>query len=114
MPDAGDVVWLQLGPTVGREQAGHRPALVLSPVHFNRRSRLMLCVPMTSRAKGYPFEVRIHSDRAGVALVDQARSVDFDGRGATKKGVASAEELEQVREILRALIGRSKRRGSPR
>ena len=105
VPEEGDIVWIQLSPTVGREQSGHRPALVLSPARFNRRSRLMLCVPMTSRAKGYPFEVPIYADRPGVALVDQARCVDFDGRGVSKKSVASSTELEQVRELLRALVG---------
>ena len=105
VPDEGDIVWIQLSPTVGGEQAGHRPALVLSPARFNQRSRLMLCVPMTSRAKGYPFEVPIASDRPGVALVDQARCVDFDGRGAKKKFAASAAELEQVRELLREIVG---------
>jgi mRNA interferase MazF len=105
IPDEGDIVWLQLSPTIGREQAGHRPALVVSPARFNRRSRLMLCVPMTSRAKGYPFEVAISADRQGVALVDQARCVDFEGRGVSKKSVATAAELEQVREILRILVG---------
>ena len=105
VPDEGDIVWIQLSPTVGREQAGHRPALVVSPMRFNQRSRLMLCVPMTSRTKGYPFEVPIAADRPGVALVDQARCVDFDGRGATKKSTATADELEQVRELLRELVG---------
>ena len=105
VPDEGDIVWIQLSPTVGREQAGHRPALVVSPVRFNRRSRLMLCVPMTSRAKAYPFEVPIASDRPGVALVDQARCVDFDGLGVSKKSAATAAELEQVRELLRELVG---------
>ena len=105
VPDEGDIVWIQLSRTVGREQAGHRPALVVSPVRFNRQSRLMLCVPMTSRAKGYPFEVPIASDRPGVALVDQARCVDFDGRGVSKKSTATAAELEQVREVLRELVG---------
>ena len=104
VPDEGDIVWIQLSPTVGREQSGHRPALVVSPVRFNRRSRLMLCVPMTSRAKDYPFEVPIASDR-GVALVDQARSVDFDGRDVKRKSAASPAELEQVRELLRLLVG---------
>ena len=105
VPDEGDIVWIQLNPTVGREQAGHRPALVVSPVRFNRRSRLMLCVPMTSRAKGYPFEVPITSDRPGVALVDQSRCVDFDERDVKRKSAATPDELEQVRELLRLLVG---------
>ena len=105
VPDEGDIVWIQLSPTVGREQSGHRPALVLSPVRFNIRSRLMLCVPMTSRAKGYPFEVPIASDGSGVALVDQSRCVDFDGRAVKRKSSATPVELEEVRELLRLLVG---------
>ena len=57
VPDRGDIVWLQFTPQAGHEQAGHRPALVLSPASYNSRSGLMLCCPVTSQKKGYPFEV---------------------------------------------------------
>ena len=59
VPDRGDIVWLQFNPQAGHEQDGHRPALVLSPANYNRVSGLMLCCPMTSQKKGYPFEVVI-------------------------------------------------------
>ena len=105
VPDSGDIVWLQLSPTVGREQAGHSPVIVLSKARFNARSGLMLCVPMTTRVKNYPFEVPIAGERGGVALVDQTRSVDYAGRQISKKGSVTIDELEQIRDILRALIG---------
>ena len=101
-PDAGDIVWIELSPTAGREQGGHRPAIVLTKARFNDRSNLMLCVPMTSRVKNYPFEVPVGD---GVALVDQTRSVDWRKRRTTKKGSATALELEAVRDKLRKLIG---------
>jgi hypothetical protein len=62
VPDRGDIVWLQFNPQAGHEQAGHRPALVLSPASYNRRSGLMLCCPVTNQRKGYPFEVVIGAD----------------------------------------------------
>ena len=78
VPDRGDVVWLHFTPQAGHEQAGHRPALVLSPASYNRRSGLMLCCPITSRVKGYPFEVALGGGQelAGVILADQVKSLD--------------------------------------
>lgn len=105
VPDAGDIVWLNFDPQAGHEQAGHRPALVLSPASYNRPSGLMLCVPMTTREKGYPFEVPIAGKRGGVALADQVRSVDWRARKATRKGRAGTLELEAVRLRARALVG---------
>ena len=82
VPDRGDIVWLQFTPQAGHEQAGHRPALVLSPASYNRRSGLMLCCPITSRVKGYPFEVALGEgeDLAGVVLADQVKSLDWKAR----------------------------------
>jgi len=60
-PSAGDIVWLDFTPQAGREQAGHRPALVLSPRAYNAKTNLMVCCPMTTQIKNYPFEVRIAS-----------------------------------------------------
>lgn len=69
VPDAGDIVWLEFDPQ-GREQAGHRPALVLSPSAYNGKTSLMVCCPMTTRIKGYPFEVRIAGTTSSAALAD--------------------------------------------
>lgn len=84
VPDRGDIVWLNFSPQEGHEQAGHRPALVLSPATYNGRVGLALLCPITSRAKGYPFEVRIPDGlpTSGVILSDQLRSVDWRARQA--------------------------------
>lgn len=104
-PDEGDIVWVQFDPQVGREQAGHRPAIVLTPAAYNRRSGLLLCVPLTTRVKGYPFEVPIAGEPPSVALVDQVKSLDWRGRKARPKGRVGKVELEQVRRVLRGLVG---------
>ncbi len=103
-PDAGDIVWLNFTPHAGREQAGHRPALVLSPVEYNDKTGLMICCPMTTRIKSYPFEVPLKGDRPSVVLSDQVKSFDWRARRAVRKGKASASELAAVRAKLRTLI----------
>ena len=98
VPDRGDIVWLQFNPQAGHEHAGHRPALVLSPASYNRRSGLMLCCPMTSQRKGYPFEVVIamDTDRESVVLADQVKSLDWKVRKAVKKGTASVDVIAET------------------
>jgi mRNA interferase MazF len=105
VPDAGDVVWLQFDPQVGHEQAGHRPALVLSPALYNARAGLMLCCPMTTQIKGYPFEVLIAGRMPSAVLADQVKSVDWQGRRAERKGKVTAAELSSVRRKAQTLIG---------
>lgn len=105
VPEAGDVVWLQFDPQAGHEQAGHRPALVLSPAAYNGKTGLMLCCPLTTQIKGYPFEVAIGGERANVALADQVKSLDWRARQATRKGQASHTELAEVRAKIFALLG---------
>ena len=106
VPDRGDIVWLQFNPQAGHEQAGHRPALVLSPASYNRRSGLMLCCPMTSQRKGYPFEVVIadETDRDSVVLADQVKSLDWKVRKAVKKGTASIEVIAETLSKLQTLL----------
>lgn len=106
VPDAGDIVWLQFDPQAGHEQAGHRPALVLSPSSYNGRTGLMLCCPMTTQLKGYPFEVVIAGAKPSGVLSDQVKSVDWKARKATRKGKVSAPELSEVRRKALALIGK--------
>ncbi|MCC8422592.1 endoribonuclease MazF [Photorhabdus thracensis] len=105
IPDAGDIVWLDFDPQVGYEQAGHRPALVLSPAAYNDRIGLMLCCPMTTKIKGYPFEVLIAGNRESAVLSDQVKSLDWRKRNAIKKGRVSSAELSEVRAKAKALIG---------
>lgn len=105
VPEAGDIVWLHFDPQAGHEQAGHRPALVISPSAYNRATELMVCCPLTTQIKGYPFEVEISGDRPGAALADQIKSLDWVIRKARHKGKVSAAELSEVRAKSIALIG---------
>lgn len=106
VPDAGDIVWLHFTPQAGHEQAGHRPALALSPAAYNRRTGLMLCCPMTTQIKGYPFEVLVGADKDSAVLSDQVKSLDWQARRAELKGRIEQAELSEVRRRAIALIGR--------
>lgn len=81
-PKRGDVVWLSFEPRAGREQAGHRPALALSPETYNRRTGMAVFCPITTQVKGYPFEVAIpHGSKAvGAVLSDHVKSQDWAAR----------------------------------
>lgn len=99
-------MWLQFNSQSWHEQDGHRPALVLSPASYNRASGLMLCCPMTSQQKGYPFEVVISDDphRTGVVLADQVKSLDWKTRQAVKKGTASSNVVMETLSKLQTLL----------
>ena len=107
VPDRGDLVWLTFDPQAGREQAGRRPALVLSPALYNRRANLALVCPVTSHAKGYPFEVALPDGLAvsGVVLADHLKSADWVVRRAEPAGKIPAELLAEVTAKLRPLLG---------
>lgn len=82
VPERGDLVWPDFTPQAGHEQAGRRPALVLSPASYNRKSGLALVCPVTSRSKGYPFEVMLPDgiQIRGVVLSDHVKSLDWRAR----------------------------------
>ena len=103
--DAGDIVWLQFDPQAGHEQAGHHPAVVLSPASYNGRAGTIVCCPTTTRIKRYPFEVTLGGTPASVVLADQVKSQDWRARKAARKGRVSMAELAEVRAKLVALIG---------
>jgi mRNA interferase MazF len=103
IPEAGDIVWLQFNPQAGHKQAGHRPALVLSPAKYNKIG-LMLCCPMTTKLKGYPFEVVIDGPQTSAALADQVKSLDWKVSKAKRKGQVTSTELAEVRAKSVALI----------
>lgn len=107
VPQAGDIVWLHLNPQAGHEQAGHRPAVVLSPETYNGRTGLMLCCPMTTQIKGYPFEVLLAGSKPSAVLADQVKSLDWNARQAQFKGRVTPLELSEVRRKAAALIGRT-------
>lgn len=105
VPDSGDIVWLQLDPQAGHEQVGHRPALVLSPARYNQVRDMMICCRMTSRIKGYPFEVVVSEEPPSAVLADQVKSLDWRARKAARKGKASPAVLADVQAKISALLG---------
>jgi len=105
VPDSGDLIWVDFDPTKGNEQAGHRPAVVLSPFIYNNKTGLCLCVPCTTKAKGYPFEVALFGERDAVALADQVECIAWKARNAAKKGRVTDRELEVIRAKVKALVG---------
>lgn len=105
VPDVGDIIWLQFDPQAGHEQAGHRPALVLSPASYNKIRGMMICCPMSSKIKGYVFEVVVSEEPASVVLTDQIKSLDWRARRATFKGRIEAIILADVKAKVKALLG---------
>ncbi|WP_238081299.1 MULTISPECIES: endoribonuclease MazF [Pseudescherichia] len=105
VPDSGDLIWVDFDPTKGNEQAGHRPAVVLSPFIYNNKTGLCLCVPCTTKAKGYPFEVELSGERNAVALADQVKCIAWKVRNAAKKGRVTEQELDVIRAKVKALVG---------
>lgn len=97
VPSAGDLVWLEFNPQAGHEQAGTRPALVLSQKRYNRKTGLGIFCPITSKAKGYPFEVPFHGKQIdGVILADHVKNFDWKARKAKFIEKASGETLEEA------------------
>lgn len=82
IPERGDAVWVNFNPQAGHEQAGRRPALVLSPIAYNRRLGMALLCPITNQSKGYPFEVLLSDNLpvTGVILSDHIKSLDWQAR----------------------------------
>ena len=107
VPDVGDFVWLSFDPQAGREQAGRRPALVLSPKIYNAKSGLVLACPVTNQVKGYPFEVAVPAGggASGVILADHLKSIDWKARQAEPLGRCTDDVLDEVRARLAPLLG---------
>jgi len=106
VPHAGDLVWFDFAPSISREQAGRRPALVLSPRSYNGKTSLAVVCPITSHAKGYPFEIPLPatSKITGVILADHWKSLDWQQRRAEKAGSVSASVLQHVLDRIAALL----------
>ncbi|HEX5273337.1 MAG TPA: endoribonuclease MazF [Gemmataceae bacterium] len=107
VPDAGDLVWLSFSPQAGREQAGRRPAVVLSPRSYNARAGLCVVCPVTRQAKGYPFEVELPAGLpvSGVVLSDHLKSADWQTRDVEFVTRLPPELVEEVRAKLKPLLG---------
>lgn len=108
VPERGDAVWISLDPQSGHEQAGRRPALVLSPSVYNGRVGLALLCPITSRVKGYPFEVPLPEGLPveGVVGADQVKSLDWRARNATRIDAVPEDVVARVVSRLRTLLER--------
>ncbi len=106
VPDRGDIVWLEFDPQAGHEQAGRRPAFVVSPRAYNHRVGLALFCPLTSRVKGYPFEVVLPAGgkAQGAVLSDQIKSLDWRARRAVRFDRASAETVAEVTARITVLV----------
>jgi len=106
-PEMGDLIWLSFSPQAGREQAGRRPGLVLSPRAYNAKVGLCLVCPITHHAKGYAFEVGLPDGLPiqGVVLADHVKSADWQARDTEHIGAVSTEVLDEVRAKLKPLLG---------
>lgn len=106
VPERGDIVWLEFSPQAGHEQAGRRPAAVISPKPYNAKVGLFLACPVTTQQKGYPFEVAIPSDLpiAGAILADQLKSLDWRARKASYICSLPAPALDELLAKASALV----------
>ncbi len=106
VPARGDLIWLEFTPQAGHEQAGTRPALVLSPAEYNRKVGLSLVCPITSQVKGYPFEVVLPSGLriSGAVLSDQVKSLDWKARRARHAGAVPEAVLQEVTARVLTLV----------
>jgi mRNA interferase MazF len=107
LPERGALVWVDFTPQSGHEQAGHRPALVVSPRLYHERSRLAVVCPITSNTRPWPWKVMLPQGLAigGAVLVDQARSIDRASRRLRLAGEAPRSVLAEVQAKLAALLG---------
>ncbi len=105
-PDRGDIIWIMLNPQRGHEQAGRRPAIVLSPLKYNSKTGLLICCPTTSQEKKYPFEVKIPNGFpvSGVILADQIKNLDWQVREAQFVCKMPISVIEQVIEKISLLL----------
>lgn len=106
IPERGDIVWLTLNPEKGHEQSGRRPAVVLSPSSYNNKVGLAIFCPITSKEKGYPFEVMIPDkfEIKGIILSDQVKSLDWRSRFAEYICKVPNSVLKEVSKKLKVLL----------
>jgi len=106
IPDRGDIVWVQFTPHAGHEQAGERPAIIVSPAAYNQKTSLALMCPITSKVKGYPFEVVLpdNLEISGVILADQIKSLDWQARNARFALKAPPEVTNEVLAKIKVLL----------
>ncbi len=107
VPDRGDIVWINFTPQAGHEQRGKRPALILSPKIYNEKTSLCICLPITSKIKGYPFEVSLPENLPiqGVILSDQIKNLDFSAREVSFVCKVDVNIIKLVQKNIWALVG---------
>lgn len=104
-PSRGDIVWLNFTPQAGHEQRGKRPALVISPIEYNKKTGLAICCPITSNIKGYPFEVEINGKKInGAILSDHIKNLDWKAREIKFIEKAKADIVAEVIAKISVLI----------
>jgi len=108
IPNRGDIIWITLNPQAGHEQAGRRPAVILSPAAYNGKVGLALLCPVTSQVKSYPFEVMIPPGLkiAGAILSDQVKSLDWKARQAELICTLPMETVDEVLKKIATLLSR--------
>ena len=106
VPERGHIIWIDFDPQAGHEQAGRRPALVLTPLKYNRKTSLVIACPITREIKGYAFEVLIPDGAAvtGVVLADQVKCLDWRARNASYVGEMPEIVIEDVFDMLGGLL----------
>ena len=105
-PSRGEIVWVQFEPQAGHEQSGRRPAVIISPREYNQKVGLCLCCPVTSKAKGYPFEVELPAGLKveGAVLCDQLKSLDWKARHARLIGTLPGRSVKEIQARILALV----------
>jgi mRNA interferase MazF len=105
-PDSGEIIWIEFDPQAGREQAGRRPALVISEAAYNARTGLAVCCPITRTIRNHPFEVLVDIDGIPSAILsDQLKSIDIEARYAKRLSRVDFQTLAEVKAKVKALIG---------
>ncbi|MCL2833031.1 MAG: endoribonuclease MazF [Treponema sp.] len=105
IPGRGDIVWLNFNPQSGHEQSGKRPAVVISPLEYNKKTGLGLFCPITSKIKNYPFEVEISNKKIkGVVLSDQIKSLDWESRDIEFIVKTTKEKIDEIIEKAGVLL----------
>lgn len=105
VPERGDIVWLDFSPTVGHEQKGKRPAIVITPSSYNKKTFMAIVCPITTKTKGYPFEVTINSSSVnGFALVDQLKAIDWHAKKIEYSCKTSNSELNKILNMINLLL----------
>lgn len=107
VPNSGDIIWIHFDLAAGSTGQDHKPAVILSPSAYNKKTGLIVCCPITDQIKNYPFEVLVGSDQKSAVLADQVKSLDWANTKISHQGRINSAELAEVRAKLQALVLKS-------